>query len=78
MEMGDEGDLNDSDDVTYVSEQPSGSMGNQFSNQQLGTVKSEGGDFSNTASGNYGYNYNYNVPPYQNHPPPQGKLLFDV
>lgn len=70
--MPDQTDQNEasdhSDEVTYVSEQPSESSNQHFPNQQKGDGSGEFG----SSSGSYNYNYNYNVPPYQGHPPPQG------
>ncbi|XP_066155921.1 helicase ARIP4 [Euwallacea fornicatus] len=54
-----------SDEVTYVSEQPGEAVAGQFPNQP----KSDGSADYNAS--NYSFNYNYNVTPYQGHPPPQ-------
>ncbi|CAG9759735.1 unnamed protein product [Ceutorhynchus assimilis] len=54
-----------SDEVTYVSEQTT----EQYPSQPGATQKDGSGDFSGSG---YSYNYNYNVASYQGPPPPQG------
>ncbi|KAH1016986.1 hypothetical protein HUJ05_007724 [Dendroctonus ponderosae] len=77
----DQGERNEnsdqSDEVTYVSEQFSESAEQQFTGQQV-PLKSENSTDYNTAPGNYNYGYNYNMAPFQNHPPQQPSYNFPL
>lgn len=82
-DQGDRDNSDQSDEVTYVSEQFSESGEQQQQQQQQFPtpqvpLKSENPVDYNPATGTYNYGYNYNMAPFQNHPPQQPNYNFPL